>query len=209
MLYYERKFFKKGFEFVIGVDEVGRGPLAGPVVASAVLLKKKRFTNPIIDSKKLRPKQREEAFFELIDKSIFDIGIVNEEVIDKINILQASRLAMKEAVQKLVRRLARQENRLNDFRDKICVLVDGNIKLDIAYPYINIIQGDNRSRSIAAASILAKYIRDKIMSAQDRFYPQYGFLKHKGYPTPRHKLSLKKYGPSSIHRGSFLRKISV
>ena len=116
---------------------------------------------------------------------------------------------MKQAILGLIRKIADKKNPRLNLRDKICVLVDGDIKLDIDYPYVNIIRGDDRSRSIAAASILAKYIRDRIMSAQDKFYPQYGFLQHKGYPTHRHRLALKKHGPSSIHRGSFLKKIFV
>lgn len=207
MLYYERKFKGKGFEFIIGVDEAGRGPLAGPVVAGAVLLKNSRFKNRIVDSKQLSPSQREKAFFEIINKSVFNIGIVSEKMIDRMNILQATRVAMESAIRGLICKLdcLNKENQL--LKQKICILVDGNVKLNIEYPYVNIIKGDCCSRSIAAASILAKFIRDRIMSLQDRLYPHYGFSRHKGYPTRIHKMALKRYGPTVIHRQSFLKKI--
>ena len=119
MFYYERKFARKGFEYIIGVDEAGRGPLAGPVVAGAVLLEKRKFKNRIADSKKLSPRQRQEAFLEIIDKSIFDIGVVSEEIIDKVNILQASRLAMQQAILGLIRKLGAKKRPPVKLRDKI------------------------------------------------------------------------------------------
>ncbi len=197
MLYYERKLKKKGFNLIIGVDEAGRGPLAGPVVAAATTLKTTRFKNRIDDSKKLTPHARELAFQELIGKSVFGFGIINERIIDSINIEQATRLAMKQAVQELI-------DKLNPRKKKcIHILIDGNVKLDINFPHTNIIKGDSKSKSIASASILAKVMRDRIMSLYDRIYPRYGFLKHKGYPTKAHKTTLKKFGPSLIHRMSF------
>ena len=197
MLYYERKFKKLGYNFIIGVDEVGRGPLAGPVMAAAVTLKTVRFKNRIDDSKKLTPSQREHAFGEIVNKSVFGIGIINEKVIDRLNIAVATRMAMEQAISGLIDKLK------PNHRQHIHILVDGNIKLDIDLPFTNIIKGDSKSKSIACASILAKVVRDRIMSLYDRIYPRYGFLKHKGYSTKEHRLALKRFGPSLIHRTSF------
>lgn len=197
VLYYERKLKKKGFDLIIGVDEVGRGPLAGPVVAVAVTLKAARFKNRIDDSKKLTSQSRERAFLELIHKSVFGIGVVNEKIIDRFNIAVATRLAMQEAIGVLIDKF--KPRQMSD----VYILVDGNIKLDINWPCTNIIKGDSKSKSIASASILAKVIRDRIMSLYDRIYPQYGFLQHKGYATKMHRSALKRYGPSLIHRMSF------
>lgn len=198
MLYYERKLKKRGCRLVIGVDEVGRGPLAGPVVAAAVTLKTTRFKNRIDDSKKLTPRARERAFPELINKSIFSIGIVNAKMIDSRNIQVATGMAMDEAIKALIDKLKPAPE-----HKSIHILVDGNIKLTTKLSYTNIVRGDSKSKSIAAASILAKVIRDRIMSLYDRLYPQYGFIKHKGYGTQMHRRALKKFGPSLIHRASF------
>jgi ribonuclease HII len=197
VLYYERKFKRKGYNLIIGVDEVGRGPLAGPVMAAAVSLRTARFKSRIDDSKKLTPFQREHAFGEIVNKSVFGIGIINERVIDRLNIQVATRMAMEEAISRLIHKLK------TNHRQRIYILVDGNIKLDIDLPFTNIIKGDSKSKSIACASILAKVIRDRIMDLYDRLYPQYGFKKHKGYPTKRHRTALKRFGPSLIHRKSF------
>lgn len=197
MLYYERKFKSKGYDLIIGVDEVGRGPLAGPVVAAAVILKTTRFKNRIDDSKKLTPKLRESAFPELIKKTIFGVGIVSEKVIDAVNIESATRIAMEQAISELMKKLKPPSHK------RIHILVDGNVKLNSKFPYINIIRGDSKSKSIASASILAKVIRDRIMVLYDKVYPQYGFLQHKGYPTYKHRAAIRQYGPSLIHRMSF------
>ena len=197
MLYYEKKLKKKGYDLVIGVDEAGRGPLAGPVVAAAVALKQTRFKNRIDDSKKLTARAREKAFLEILDKSISGVGIVNEKIIDRINILEATRIAMEQAISSLLSKMDATGPR------RMHVIVDGNVKLDINLPYANIIRGDGKSKSIASASILAKVTRDRIMSLYDKVYPQYGFEKHKGYPTKTHRSALKKFGPSVIHRTSF------
>lgn len=199
MLYYERKFKNKGFDIIIGVDEVGRGPLAGPIVAAAVHLKQGRFKNHIDDSKKLTPKQREQAFFEITGKVAFGLGIINETVIDRLNIQEANRLVMEHAVSNLIDKLKLAGAK----KRKICVLIDGNIRLDLAYPFQNIIRGDSKSKSIACASIIAKVIRDRIMYLYDKVYPGYGFSRHKGYPTRMHKDRLKQFGPTLIHRKSF------
>lgn len=197
VFYYERKLKSEGFDLIIGVDEAGRGPLAGPVVAAAVLLKTPRFKNRIDDSKKLSPLDRDKAFPEIIDKSIFGIGIIDEKVIDRLNILRATHLAMEEAVNSLVLKI----NPLN--KDKIHIIVDGNMAANFGYKCTPIIKGDTKSKSIAAASILAKVTRDRIMDEYHKIYPQYGFLKHKGYPTASHRQALEKFGPSVIHRKSF------
>lgn len=182
---------------IIGVDEAGRGPLAGPVVAAAVALKTNRFKNRIDDSKKLTPLAREKAFLEIIHKSVFGIGIINEKIIDAINILEATRLAMEVAIGALIKKLKSQKKKF------IHILVDGNVKLNIDFSYTNIIAGDTKSKSIASASILAKVTRDRIMSLYHRIYPEYGFLQHKGYPTKLHRQTLNRLGPSLIHRMTF------
>jgi ribonuclease HII len=130
-------------------------------------------------------------------KSVFGIGIVDERIIDRLNIAEATRLAMKQAVVALI-------NKLKNRKDKrIHLIIDGNIKIDVGLPFTNIIKGDSKSKSIASASILAKVSRDRIMLLYDRIYPQYGFFQHKGYATKMHRSKLKKFGPSLIHRMSF------
>jgi ribonuclease HII len=191
----ERRLKEQGFDVIIGVDEAGRGPLAGPVVAGAVYLKTTRFSNRIDDSKRLTRSQREDAFLEIIQKSIFALSIIDERMIDNLNILTATRLCMENAIYSLLRKLSYK---------KICIMVDGNVKLNIPdYPVFNIIKGDAKSKTIACASILAKVSRDRIMSLYDRLWPEYGFLRHNGYPTNLHRLALKQFGPCPIHRLSF------
>jgi len=198
MLYYEDKYNRLGYKFVIGVDEAGRGPLAGPVVSAAVLLSKRRFSNLIDDSKKLAPLGREKAFLEINRNSVSGICIISERIIDRINILEATRLSMQQAVISLV-------NKLGSINHKeVFVIVDGNMDLRFGFPYRSIVKGDNKSKSIAAASILAKVIRDKMMYAYDRIYPAYGFKRHKGYPTKEHRDILRDIGPCAIHRKSFI-----
>ncbi len=214
----EKRFKRRGFDIIIGVDEVGRGPLAGPVVAGAVYLQTTHFRNRIDDSKKLTRKEREDASLEIIQKSIFTVSVVDEKMVDALNILTATRLCMLEAIFSLLRRIfsfpynksgiflgnkiLRESAMAGD--KKICILIDGDIKLRISdYPVFNIIKGDAKSKTIASASILAKVIRDQIMSLYDKAWPQYGFLRHKGYSTSSHRLALKQFGPSPIHRLSF------
>ena len=194
MLYYERKFRRQGFDLIIGVDEAGRGPLAGPVVS----LRETGFFHRIDDSKKLSPQARERAYFEIVRKANFGLGVVNEKIIDRLNILQATRIAMEQAVFSLIEKLKASRQR------RIHVIVDGNVNLEIKYPYTKIIRGDSRSKTIASASILAKVTRDRIMSLYDQAFPQYGFSRHKGYPTKMHREALKRFGPSLIHRNTFL-----
>ncbi len=226
MLYYEKKLKKKGYDIIIGVDEAGRGPLAGPVVAAAVALKTFHFKSRIDDSKKLTPLARQKALLEIINKSVSGIGIVSESVIDRINILEAARLAMERSVASLADKLitlgsvfpstvisslkrtgvhpAHSKNSLyNERMGGAHIIVDGNMDLSTPFLYTKIIKGDSKSKTIACASILAKEARDRIMNLYDRLYPQYGFKKHKGYPTKEHYEALKRFGPCLIHRKSF------
>jgi ribonuclease HII len=201
VLAYERKLKAKGYDLIIGVDEAGRGPLAGPVLAAAVLLKSFKFTHRVDDSKKLTPAQRKNAFSEIKRKSRYSICSVSHSKIDQVNILQATILAMRKAVANLAGRLTSQELK------RAFVLVDGNLRLKLKLPYQSIVGGDAKSLSIAAASILAKERRDRIMAAYHKIYPQYAFIKHKGYPTALHRAILREKGPTPIHRKSFLRCI--
>lgn len=197
MLYFERKLKKEGCDFVIGVDEAGRGPLAGPIVAAAVALKRRAFKNRIDDSKKLTPRGRDKAFSEIVKKTDFGIGIVSEKVIDRLNIAVANCLAMEQAIDSLVKKIKPPKS------ESIHIIVDGNLSLRTKFPYTNIIKGDSRSKSIACASILAKVTRDRIMDLYHGLYPEYRFNKHKGYGTKEHMDIIKRIGPSRIHRRSF------
>lgn len=189
----EARLKKTGFDFVAGIDEAGRGPLAGPVVASAVVLKKSSFKNRIDDSKKLSQAQRERAFEEILKKAHVGIGVVPEGVIDQVNILNATIIAMQKAIRSLMK---------HKFKN-ICFIVDGRVKLNIKHYHENILKADQKSISVACASIVAKVTRDKIMGDYDKIFPQYGFSKHKGYGTSAHFKNLKKFGPAKIHRKTF------
>ena len=191
MWQYEQEAKAKGYKFVAGTDEVGRGPLAGPVVAAAVILPEGIELPGINDSKKLTEKQRE-ALMEKIKKESISWAImeVDERMIDEINILEASRVAMQQAVLALPKPA--------DF-----VLVDGLENPQIELPSQAIVKGDSKSISIAAASIIAKVYRDRLMKIYDKAYPGYGFAEHKGYPTEEHMKAIEKLGPTPIHRMSF------
>lgn len=193
---YEKKLIDSGFSNICGIDEVGRGPLAGPVVASAVIISKELFKDPskfkgINDSKKLSVKSREKWYDFLVkcEKIKWGIGIISEKIIDKINILEATKLAMMEALKKMK----------PDF-----LLIDGNFMLEISDLNQKAIpRGDAKAISIAAASIIAKVTRDRMMRVFHEDYPQYGFDKHKGYGTQLHCEMIKKFGSCAIHRRSF------
>lgn len=189
---HEADLKRKGFDLIAGVDEAGIGPLAGPVVAAAVILKDGIRINGLDDSKKLTAGHREELFSIIIGSSIsIGIGIVDHSTIDKINILQASFRAMQAAVGTL--------SRIPDH-----ILVDGIRKIPhISCPQKSVKKGDGKCVSIAAASIIAKVVRDSIMYNYDLIYPLYGFSRHKGYGTEEHLLMLRRYGPTSIHRTSY------
>ena len=181
---------QEGFYLPAGVDEVGRGPLAGPVVAAACILPNNVPIKGIRDSKALTPQSRRRLFWKIIAHSRVGIGIVSEQEIDRINILQASLIAMREAV------LA-----LSVTPDLL--LVDGHLKIDLPIPQMPVIGGDAKIVSIGAASIVAKVTRDEMMVDYDLKYPHYGFKFHKGYPTDAHMTALEEFGPSPIHRLSF------
>ena len=185
---------------IAGVDEAGRGPLAGPVVAGCIVLDRSKEILFLNDSKKLSEKKREELYSEIIEKSFaYGIGIVSEKIIDEINILEATHVAMKEAY----------ENANSMYKEKFgkdidMLFVDALKIKKVDIKQVSIIHGDALSVSIAAASILAKVTRDRIMQDYDKNYPEYGFSKHKGYGTKFHMDKLREIGPCEIHRKSFL-----
>lgn len=194
-LYYEKLAYENGFTSVCGVDEAGRGPLAGPVCAAAVILPEGKIIDGVNDSKKLSEKKREALFDVIKEEAVaYGVGWASVEEIEEINILNAAMLAMKRAVEELKLK--------PDF-----IYVDGNKTPDFDIPCKAVIKGDANSMSIAAASILAKVSRDRLMLEYAKEYPEYMFEKHKGYGTKLHKEAILKYGPCPIHRMSFLRKI--
>ncbi len=192
---YERACRAEGFTTVCGVDEAGRGPLAGPVCAAAVILPQDLEIEGLNDSKKLTEKRREALYDVIVREAVaYGIAFADEKEIDEINILQATFLAMRRAVEQL------------SVRPNI-VLVDGNREPELGdLPVKTIVKGDSLSANIAAASILAKVTRDRFMLEQDAIYPQYGFAVHKGYGTKAHYAALTQYGACPIHRRSFLKK---
>lgn len=193
---YENDLFDKGLKLIAGVDEAGRGPLAGPVYAAAVIFPKGTVIEGINDSKKISAQKREELYEVIIEKALYySISSVSPEEIDNINISNASMKAMGKAVLGL--------DKKPDY-----LLVDGNnFNQNLSIPYTCIIKGDSLSISIAAASILAKVSRDRLMVKYDSEYPEYGFLKHKGYGTKEHIEMIKKYGLTPIHRKTFVKNI--
>lgn len=198
----EKKLIKRGYRFIIGVDEAGRGPLAGPVVAGAVAFKRwdsldeDPLFDLIRDSKTLSEKQREELFDFIKDRFFVGIGISDHKTIDRLNILEATYLAMKKALTDIARKINHNENCI--------ILVDGQRLIPrLSLEQKAIVGGDSLVKSISAASIMAKVTRDRIMRDMHKEYPQYGFLSHKGYGTKIHKDAIKKYGLSAIHRKSF------
>lgn len=192
---FDKKHFSKKIKYLAGVDEAGRGPLAGPVVAAAVIFKKSSFIKGVNDSKLLTEKQREALYDKIVSSAIaYSVSIVEPVVIDEVNILNATLRAMKNAV--------------DDLRIKPdLILVDGNRKFQSDTQVITIVKGDSKSFSIAAASILAKVTRDRLMKNLAVKYPIYFWEQNKGYPTKQHREIIKKVGPSPLHRKSFLKKI--
>ncbi len=201
MIQEEKRLWKKGYKYIAGIDEAGRGPLAGPVVSAAVLILEKDFAEvkkikSVRDSKKLTEKKREEIFPLLTDnlKLKWGRGIVSEKVIDRINILEATKLSMIKAIKDLEKR-----NKIKvDY-----IILDGKMKLDVKMEQESIVKADDKVFSVSAASIIAKVTRDGIMREYDKKYPQYDFKKHKGYGTKEHLKSIKKNGPCPIHRKTF------
>ena len=179
-----------GVATLAGIDEAGRGPLAGPVVVACCMMPLDVMIDKINDSKKVTEKNREKLFDVIKEKSRYSIGIVSAETIDEVNILQATKLAMRECLDKI------------DPKPDL-TLIDA-VKLDVPYNTRSIVKGDATSYNIAAASILAKVTRDRIMRELDLLYPEYGFAKNKGYGTAEHIAALKKYGPCPEHRRTFI-----
>ena len=191
---FEHQCYDEGFEIVCGVDEAGRGPLAGPVCAAAVILPRDLEIEGLNDSKKLSDKRRRALFEQITAQAVsYGIAFATEQEIDEINILQATFLAMRRAMEQL----------------SVCpdiALIDGNRETDFGLPVRTIVKGDSLSANIAAASILAKVTRDDFMLEQAKRYPEYGFDVHKGYGTRAHYAALREYGPCPIHRRTFLKK---
>lgn len=191
----ENEIHSQGYEMIAGVDEAGRGPLAGPVFAACVILPNGCVINGINDSKKLSEKKRELLFDEICQKALsYSIASVDEKTIDEINILNATHMAMNMAV-----------NTMTLSPDY--VLIDGNSIKNMTIPHSTIVKGDAKSINIAAASILAKVSRDRYITELAKVYPEYHFEKHKGYGTKLHNEAILKYGPSPIHRKTFLKKL--
>lgn len=190
LLEYEKDLYKNGIELIAGVDEVGRGPLIGPVVAAAVILPKNYKLDGLTDSKKLSEKKRD-TFYEIINKDAIaiGIGIIDEKIIDEVNIYEATKLAMKKAIDSLS---TKPEH----------ILIDA-MPLVLDIPTTSIIKGDAKSLSIAAASVIAKVTRDRMMYELDKLYPMYGFSSHKGYPTKKHIEAINEYGLIDGYRKTY------
>ena len=194
---YENKLQKEGIKYIAGIDEAGRGPLAGPVVVGIVIMKPDSFIEGINDSKKISEKKREKLYEQITNEAIaWGVGIVDQREIDEINILNATKKALHMAITGLETKPER-------------ILVDALEKIDTCgIPYTSVIKGDAKIYSIAAASIIAKVTRDRIMQEYDEVYPEYGFAGHKGYGTSKHIQAIKEYGPCPLHRKSFITKIN-
>lgn len=193
---YEKEAFMKGYRYVAGIDEAGRGPLAGPVVASCVMLPEGCIIEGLNDSKKVSPAKRQKLYDIILEMAVsVGIGIVDEKYIDELNILNATKLAMKDAIEQIK-------------PEPDMLLIDAVKLNDIDIPQAAIIKGDALSVSIAAASIIAKVTRDRLIDEADNVYPVYGFKNHKGYGTPEHINAIKKYGICPIHRISFTKNFT-
>ncbi len=192
---FDNSYLSETIKLIAGVDEVGRGPLAGPVVSAAVIFDPDTEIEGINDSKKLNEKRREELFPQILEKSLaYSVSVISHGKIDKINILQASLLSMSISI----KRLQTQPD---------LILIDGNKIFNYDVPRLAIVKGDSKSFCIASASIIAKVIRDRIMKRLAVKFPEYGWEQNKGYPTKMHIEAVRKFGPSPLHRKSFLRKI--
>lgn len=202
----EENLYNEGITSIAGIDEAGRGPLAGPVVVACVVMPKDSMIEGVNDSKKVSEKKREKLYDEIINEAIaYGVGIVSQQEIDKINILNATKEGLTTAIIEMEKDL-KEKNRGFD-KPKI-ILVDALTKIDTDHiPYRSIIKGDSKSYSIASASIIAKVTRDRIMRQWDEVYPMYGFARHKGYGTSAHITAIKEYGLCPLHRRSFVKNI--
>ena len=191
----DKEFFEKGVKYIAGIDEAGRGPLAGPVVVACVILPENSMIEGVNDSKKLSEAKREKLYDLITKEAIsYGIGIIYQDEIDDINILQATKKGVTEAIKQM-------KTKPN------IIMVDALNGIDtMGIPYKSIIKGDAKCYSIAAASIIAKVTRDRIMREWDKVYPEYGFASHKGYGTAKHIAAIKEFGPCQIHRRSFITK---
>ena len=188
----ENELHEKGFKNICGIDEAGRGPLAGPVVVAGVIMPQDSKIEGVNDSKKVSEKKRELLYDKIIDEAIsYSVAIIDQNIIDEINILQATKRGVTEVVKGL------------DIRPNL-IIIDALTHIDTdGVPYDSIIKGDSKCYSIAAASIIAKVTRDRIMREWDKVYPQYGFAQHKGYGTAKHIAAIKEYGLCPLHRKTF------
>ena len=202
----EEELYEKGITSIAGIDEAGRGPLAGPVVVGCVIMPRDSMIEGVNDSKKVSEKKREKLYDLIIDESIaYGVGIISQEEIDRINILNATKEGLKMAIKEMEKNL---QERHREIEKPEIILVDALTKIDTDHiPYKSIIKGDSKSYSIAAASIVAKVTRDRIMRQWDEVYPMYGFAKHKGYGTAAHIAAIKEYGLCPLHRRSFVKNI--
>ena len=193
----DKEFFDMGMKYICGIDEAGRGPLAGPVVVASVILPENSMIEGINDSKKISESKREKLYDIILQEAIsYGIGIIYQDEIDEINILQATKKGLHEAVMNM------------EIKPNV-ILVDALTGIDtLGIPYKSIIKGDAKSYSIGAASIIAKVTRDRIMREWDKVYPEYGFAGHKGYGTAKHIEAIKKYGLTPIHRKSFCKNFA-
>ena len=194
---YEEKLHNEGYNLIIGIDEAGRGPLAGPVSVGAVIMKPKSNLEWVNDSKKVTERRREILYDKIIEDSIvWDVEIITQSEIDEYNILESTKIGLNRCVKSIINKLGKVPD---------LVLVDALKDIDTCdIPYESIIKGDATCYSISCASILAKVTRDRLMREYDEIYPQYGFAKNKGYGTKAHIEAIKEYGPCSLHRKTFI-----
>lgn len=200
----ERELYQKGVKSICGIDEAGRGPLAGPVVVASVIMPEGSMIEGVNDSKKVSEKKREKLYEQIIEEAVaYGVGIIDQNEIDRINILNATKEGLTLCIKELEKDL-KEKNR--GIEKPEIILVDALTKIDTDHiPYQSIIKGDAKSYSIAAASIIAKVTRDRIMRQWDEFYPEYGFAKHKGYGTAMHISAIKQYGICPLHRKTFVK----
>ena len=191
---YEKELRNKGYKYICGIDEAGRGPLAGPVVVASVIMPENSMIEGINDSKKVSEKKREKLYDLILEEAIsYGVGIIGQDEIDEINILNATKQGLTTSLKELTKK-------------PDLIIVDALTHIDtLGIPYESIIKGDAKCYSISAASIIAKVTRDRIMREWDKIYPQYGFAQHKGYGTAAHINAIKEFGPCPLHRRSFIK----